>query len=479
MKKISLRQRSLVRTLYRKILRECERIPPNTSLIHLDQWIGGTHIKDQENLRTCLRSTFRRQNAVSSENKIVSVASNDENIDGNGFVGEVEGIQKAMEGLKYLLSLDARKVTKTQVETESPQNEQVKARDNLGQYPFSLPSASPINSNSLLESVQWLPNVSDMKDTRVESSQNHLPVFPLSGPLFPDDQGKRLPLVSQFSEVPVLGMEMSLQIFEPRYRQMYHDLLSSSDISRRFIVPFSHPYRPGQFAAFGWIYEITYVHDVADESNGKIQLVCNHVVSKPVKILEIVNPTDYDTKLTYLRARVDILDNNISEDDKNIVGEGKKVCSTDLRPLKEMLQQLKNEPQSLSSDNTYLQISLIDRLLIASREGSVWLVAQVWLSHLQMDVLRLQGKISTRIQLQATAEQKKLLDINGKEWQDFVTEKIVLLAQEPYKYHLRSMLIEFSTLIPTLLQQKSYRAQCQFMHQRIRERLTKERDSSG
>ena len=48
---------------------------------------------------------------------------------------------------------------------------------------------------------------------------------------------------------------------------------------------------------------------------------------------------------------------------------------------------------------------------------------------------------------------------------------MILLAQEPYYFHLKSMLIEVATLIPSLLQEESHRDQCELMCKRIRDRL--------
>ena len=459
------RQRALARSLYRKILRECQQIPPEASLVHLDQWVGDTQIKDRDTLRSCLRSGFRRRG---------SDIPNEKN-------EGIEGIQRALDGLKCLLTLDLIDLTESQTETKMETADSTKKREDNS---YSL--HSPICSESLLESVEWLSLASEAKETNPRELLE-FPIFPLSGPLFPDENGERLPLLSRFSDTPVLGMDIPLQIFEPRYRKLYQDLLSSTDGSRRFVVPFSHPYRQGTFATFGWIYEIVNVKDVADQSNGKFQLVCNHVVSQPIKIVGIANPEDYDTQSTYLRCFANILPHG-EDDNKDTttttttmkqkkeggpdasLGE-KPSNSVDLRPLEELLHQLKNKQLSLSSDNNNRQVdkSLINRLLMASGEGSIWPVAQVWIRNLQTEILRLQMKISTRIQVQAKAAEQ--MSSSDKEWQDFITEEMVSLAQEPYKSHLRCMLIEVSTLIPWLLQEDSHEAQCHQLCERIRERL--------
>mmetsp|Transcript_22023 Transcript_22023/g.61283 ORF Transcript_22023/g.61283 Transcript_22023/m.61283 type:complete len:476 (-) Transcript_22023:1967-3394(-) len=466
---VSLRQKALVRSLYRKILRECERIPPTASLLHLHQRVGDTRVGNQESLRTCIRSEFRHYENGNGRNETIGR-------DGVSR-GEEEGIRKAIEGLKYLLLLDTSKLSEPRANTETLRDgdeEAANTHDPSGQRECSSPL--PANSDGLLESVEWLPHVSEINDTEVEAS--HFPVFPLSGPLFPDDDGGRLPLISQFSETPVVGMEVPLRIFEPRYREMYRDLLSSTDGPRRFIVPFSHPYRTGQFAALGWMYEIVGVRDVADESNGRIQLLCNHIVSRPVRILRVLNPTEYDTKATYLRARAELLhDDAIEIEDRITTSEEDSLLgenSSDLLPLQEMLRAVRSELRPPSSDALHRQTCLIDRLLIASGENSVWPVAQAWISHLQIEILRLQGKISTRIQWQAAAEQKQSLDSSRKHWKEYVTEDMLALAQEPHKHRLRGMLIEVSTLIPLLLQQGSHRARCRLMHDRIRDFLTNE-----
>lgn len=468
------RRRALVRSLYRKLFRESDRIPDNASLVHLDQWIDNTRIKDQHTLRSCLRTSFRLRSITNTKK------DND-----NTNLGE-ERIQRAMEGLKYLIYFDLNNL-KTIPSEKDEEDLHQKARP---QFPL----LSTLRSTELLESIEWLPHLSEIEDTRVNSYSSVFPIFPLSGPLFPDKEGKRLPLISGFSEMPVAGTEISLQIFEPRYRQMYQDLISSSSTdtnksSKSFIVPFSHPHIPGKFASFGWIYEIIRVQDVADETNGKFQLVCNHTVTKPVKIHCIINPSDYETKLTYLRAHADIIhynEDNVrgeqQQQQKFHIGNPESTASKatnnspydmkareDLRALKELLLQLQKSP-SLSSDNNNdtIERSLINRLLEASRESSIWPVVQVWISGLQIEIMQLQLKISSRIQLQAVERQKGTTTIpNDKS----VTENMIFLAQEPYYCHLKSMLIEVSTLIPSLLQEGSHRAQCELMCKRIRDRL--------
>ena len=48
--------------------------------------------------------------------------------------------------------------------------------------------------------------------------------------------------------------EQILNIFEPRYRQMYSDILMNG--SKKFVVSMSHPTEEGRFAEMGVLFEL-------------------------------------------------------------------------------------------------------------------------------------------------------------------------------------------------------------------------------
>jgi hypothetical protein len=225
----------------------------------------------------------------------------------------------------------------------------------------------------------------------------------------------------------------------------------------------------GQFATYGWLYEIMHVRDIADETNGRYQLVCNHLVTSPVKIHSIINPSEFDKKKTYLLANAEIIDGSTIDDDDDADADtaaDTSSKSTDskrqgLQQLETLLRQL----QEQASDTTASEEKcLIDRMLMALGEGSIWSVAQVWISNLQMTILQIQAQIANKVQLQATAQ-----TTSPKK----VTEEMILLAQAPHKEELQSMLMEVSTLVPLLLQDGSEKLQSERLCQRIEERLEK------
>jgi hypothetical protein len=429
------KQRILIRTLYRKMLRETQRIPSEASLTPsvLDRslLIDNDAVKDRQTLQTAIRQSFRNPtNNVKEE------------------------MERAIKGLAKLYALDVESLPDKSALTKKMD----KDKDNA---PSAAKSSSNMEPKDWLQQVQWLEPISEMKPATIipdDDSLTELPVFPLSGPLFPSE-GKRLPVVSQFSDVPVSGMEIPLKIFEPRYRQMYNDLFSgtysvtqtpTAAPRKCFIVPTCHPYHSGQFAKYGWLYEIMQVRDVADETNGQFQLVCNHLVTKPVEIHSIVNPQDFATRSTYIRATAKVLDEDPS--------------SKGFQPLGNLLRQLKSV-YAHSPEKTIL----VDRLLLALAEGSIWPVTQVWILNLQMQILDLQVKIANKIQIQASQAIKSQSSPAGE--QSKITEEMILLAQEPHKEELQAMLVEVSTLVPLLLQDGSPERQCQRLCERIQERL--------
>jgi Lon protease-like protein len=376
---------------------------------------NGERIDSPQSLLVFLRESFRKAEEQSSDPK--------------------GRIQKALEGLQFLNALDLDEIpmtatTRMDVATTTVQS-----------------TASSSNPLEWLNSVEWLSPLSTMETDSTVDASIHLPLFPHSSPLLPknddDDHDDWLPLFSQFSDVPLAGMEIGLQIFEPRYRQLYQDVLSNG--SKQLVVPFAHPHVRGQFAKYAWLYEIVRVQDIADETNGQVALWCQHLVTKPVRIDSIVNPSDWKTQFTYLRVQAQVLE---EEEDENGVG------------MPEHRHELEQGLQSLLKRTTQQQdhSDLILKLLMALGEGNLWSVVHVWIAHLQMRVLDLQVQIAAEIQRSNKPQQE-------------VDRDMIHKAQAPHRDELDSLLMELSTLVPLLLQEAQPKEQYQRLLQRIRDRL--------
>lgn len=400
------KQQKLVVNLYRHLLKRCREIPTNRDLSHLHQRVENVPIGTSKDLRQALQQSFHKSH-----------------------VGSKEHVQKALEGLRLLLSLDIDKLPILQLVD-------VGAIDAPSSKATSTAVVMSTHSKDWLEAVDWLPRMEDLKDRPYRPSD--LPLFPMGGPLMPlrDLEGYPLPLFSQLTDIPVAGMEIPLKIFEPRYREMYKDVLSNG--SKRFVVPVSHPYHAGRFARYGWIFEIVRVEDVADQTQGQIHLLAHHLVTRAVRIDTIVNPSDWATQSTYLRIQGEILEDTFAE-------------MEDLNDIARTLRDLS------ASNNAYS--SLAGRLLSGLAEGSIWSLVSIWMDWLQMEIIEIQVKIAAEIQMQA-----KLVGTGA------VDTAMIQSAQAPFQEKLESLLMETSTLVPLLINE-SPKEQCARMHNRIRNRL--------
>ena len=106
--------------------------------------------------------------------------------------------------------------------------------------------------------------------------------------------------------------EHVLNIFEPRYRQMYTDILMNG--SKRFVVSMSHPTESGRFAQTGVLFELEELKEVSEQTADQIKYICNHKVTGRVKIHRILNPEAWQSRETYLRVEGTIQDDSGQKD---------------------------------------------------------------------------------------------------------------------------------------------------------------------
>ena len=150
-----------------------------------------------------------------------------------------------------------------------------------------------------IDSVSWLPSVMTGTSTRrsmIEASEpapvpedlETLPLFPLGGIVYTPNS------------------EHILNIFEPRYRQMYNDILMNG--SKRFVVSMCHPSEEGRFAATGVLFSLEELKEVSEMTDDQVKYICNHRVTGRVKLYEVINPEAWATRDTYLKVKGTIID---------------------------------------------------------------------------------------------------------------------------------------------------------------------------
>jgi hypothetical protein len=117
-----------------------------------------------------------------------------------------------------------------------------------------------------------------------------LPLFPLGGIVYTPNS------------------EHVLNIFEPRYRAMYNDILMNG--TKRFVVSMSHPTQAGRFAQTGVLFELQELKEVSEQTGDQIKYICNHKVTGRVNIHRILNPEAWTTRDTYLRVEGTVHDDS-------------------------------------------------------------------------------------------------------------------------------------------------------------------------
>jgi Lon protease-like protein len=254
---------------------------------------------------------------------------------------------------------------------------------------------------SYINQVEWLPSLLDMSSSssqlNVPSSSldetsmiEELPMFPLTGPfMVPNQQPLELFTPYSYWNFPTPGAEIPLRIFEPRYRELYTDILvkgyynnnTSTKQPRQqwFVVPFSHPIQPATYAQMGLLYEVTNWQEVADESKGVFQYVCQHEVRHPVRIHRVLNPDAWRTQDTYLRVQATIVrDSEEEEDDATSKDRASRELSEDdIERLERALEKK-------------LEHSEHAAVCGALRAGGMWSFVRIWSKGLQQRVLQIE-----------------------------------------------------------------------------------------
>mmetsp|Transcript_12420 Transcript_12420/g.16321 ORF Transcript_12420/g.16321 Transcript_12420/m.16321 type:complete len:273 (+) Transcript_12420:77-895(+) len=227
---------------------------------------------------------------------------------------------------------------------------------------------------------------------------------------------------------------VQLQIFEPRYRAMYEDLLvqknkQESSESSGFVVPFAHPSDVGRFAIHGLLYQITDVQEVADETQGQIQYVCRHSIHpRPVRISKIVNPQDHQTRETYLKVEGGHLD----------VPEQKEDLAK--REFPKVVQEL----QPMAEQGHGFAVKALHALLVRG----VWSFVKVWNSALQERLLQTELKLAAQMKLL----QRQSYDQSKGSLSQMETEDLIAHVQLNHRRDLLSLQLESALIIPRLLQ---------------------------
>ena len=146
----------------------------------------------------------------------------------------------------------------------------------------------------MVNAVKWLSSDGTSATTAATGDGTEVPLFPL-GAFYPPHS------------------RPTLKIFEPRYRKLYQDLLASGSESSEFAV--TAVSETGQLAAFGVIFRIDELKDVAEETQNQIKYLGRHTVMRRVQIREMVNPEAMRDTSSYLKAVVVPVEDDADSDE--------------------------------------------------------------------------------------------------------------------------------------------------------------------
>ena len=240
-----------------------------------------------------------------------------------------------------------------------------------------------------INSVSWLPPISpkskssssSMDISTIRKGTEILPLFPLGGIVYTPNT------------------EHILNIFEPRYRQMYNDILMNG--SKRFIVSMSHPNpNDGSFASVGVIFQLEDLKEVSEQTGDQIKYICNHKVTNRVKIHKILNPDAWNTRHTYLKVEATVLEEEEEDDNSSTVNESQ---------IKDSFAALVNKQHELEEDVRFTKGS-VRSLAVApgANENGLWMTIRLWQNFIE------QRLISTQNEMQRDF-QEKLIEFLKKE----------------------------------------------------------------
>lgn len=215
-----------------------------------------------------------------------------------------------------------------------------------------------------------------------------------------------------------------LNIFEPRYRELYNDILMNG--SKRFIVAMSHPTEEGTFAETGVIFQLLDLKEVSGLTGDQIKYICNHRVVGRVKLHRILNPEAWKNRETYLRVEATAIqetedtrlqelaqldkDSKVSDTTSDIYRNLKKLSKTaEEKILVESFERLVKLQHDLEEDVRFTRSS-ISSLAVSPGDGddSLWQSVRLWQNFIEQRLVMAQNEMQTDFQT-------KLLEFLKKE----------------------------------------------------------------
>jgi len=205
-----------------------------------------------------------------------------------------------------------------------------------------------------------------------------MPLFPLGVTYLPHTQ-------------PVLN------IFEPRYRKMYNDILFSG--ARRFMVC-NVEQGTGRLAETGAIFYLDELKEVSEQTQDRVKFVGQHSVIGRVQLKTVLNPSVAATRETYLKAEVaELVDTDAAE-----------ACTEDEAALRELFHDLVDAQAALGEEPRFTEAvkgTLEFGRGIGADDKGLWGTVVLWQQFLEQRASVTGQKMQREIQKEVASYLKK------------------------------------------------------------------------
>jgi Lon protease-like protein len=244
-----------------------------------------------------------------------------------------------------------------------------------------------------INSVSWLPAVIGAKasgEALTQRDSEIIPLFPLGGIVYTPNS------------------QHILNIFEPRYREMYNAILMNG--TKRFAVSMSHPTEKGRFAQMAVLFELEDLKEVSEQTADQIKYICNHKVTGRVKLHRILNPEAWTTRTTYLRAEGTIVDDS-GKDASQIEADNVK----EQKLLRSAFADLVELQHDLQEDVRFTRPSVVTLAVKpGAGEDGLWQTIKLWQTFADQRLMQRQNELQRDFQEKLQEYLKKEKGLKGE-----------------------------------------------------------------
>jgi Lon protease-like protein len=268
-----------------------------------------------------------------------------------------------------------------------------------------------------INSVAWLPSVKGAKATATTTTT----ATTISSSDITTPGAQLIPLFPLGGLVYTPNSQHTLNIFEPRYREMYTDILMNG--TKRFAVVMSHPTESGRFAQMAVLFELEDLKEVSERTADQIKYICSHRVTGRVKLHRVLNPHDWESRATYLRAEGTLIDDSgkdvtttsasVSESPSTVNNNTEDDAEQTL--LRSSFAKLVELQHELEEDVRFTRASV---LTLAVQPGSasdgLWQTIKLWQSFADQRLMSRQNELQQDFQEKLQNYLKKEKGLKGE-----------------------------------------------------------------